>query len=121
MKLKTLLTICLVSSAMNVSLLADTVTVKKTGEVLENVKTKQDVVKDKKGRDQQALMVESEDGTTRAFKLDAVDVVSKPTEWASDKKAAEEAEKKKAEEAVKAQDKYSPYLFGAWAVIWLAI
>ncbi|TGL14329.1 LIMLP_04285 family protein [Leptospira meyeri] len=56
---------------------ADTVKVKATKEVLENVKTSSPTAN--------YVLVESKDGTKQAFKKTAVDVVSLPVEWETPK------------------------------------
>ncbi|GBF49012.1 hypothetical protein LPTSP4_05190 [Leptospira ryugenii] len=63
-----------------VSLLADTVTVKKTKQVFENVKTS----KDQTGN----LIVESKDGTKQTFKENQVQIVSAPVVWEEPKPEA---------------------------------
>lgn len=54
-------------------LFADTVTIKSTKEVIENVKTS--------SPDGKNILVESQDGTRQAFKINAVTVVSSPVVW----------------------------------------
>ncbi|ABZ94075.1 Hypothetical protein LBF_1565 [Leptospira biflexa serovar Patoc strain 'Patoc 1 (Ames)'] len=59
------------------SLLADTVKVKATKEVFENVKTSSPTAN--------YVLVESKDGTKQAFKKNAVEVTTLPVEWEAPK------------------------------------
>ncbi|TGL90595.1 hypothetical protein EHQ68_03985 [Leptospira congkakensis] len=77
MNLKTFLTVSILS-IVSLNSYADTVKVKATKEVLENVKTSSPTAN--------YVLVESKDGTKQAFKKTAVDVVSLPVEWEAPKK-----------------------------------
>lgn len=72
MNVKTILSVSILMILSQVSY-ADTVTVKATKEVLENVKTSSPAAN--------YVLVESKDGTKQAFKKNAVDVVSLPVVW----------------------------------------
>ncbi|MGE8719790.1 LIMLP_04285 family protein [Leptospira terpstrae] len=72
MNVKTILSLSILSLVSQVSY-ADTVTVKATKEVLENVKTSSPTAN--------YVLVESKDGTKQAFKKNAVDVVTLPVVW----------------------------------------
>lgn len=72
MNVKTLLSVSILMILSQVSY-ADTVTVKATKEVMENVKTSSPTAN--------YVLVESKDGTKQAFKKNAVDVVSLPVVW----------------------------------------
>ncbi|EMY68720.1 LIMLP_04285 family protein [Leptospira vanthielii] len=76
MNVKTLLSVSILSIVSQVSY-ADTVTVKATKEVLENVKTSSPTAN--------SVLVESKDGTKQAYKKNAVDVVSLPVVWETPK------------------------------------
>ncbi|EOQ96414.1 hypothetical protein LEP1GSC195_1645 [Leptospira wolbachii serovar Codice str. CDC] len=76
MNVKTLLSVSILSIVSQVSY-ADTVTVKATKEVLENVKTSSPTAN--------YVLVESKDGTKQAYKKNAVEVVSLPVVWEAPK------------------------------------
>ncbi|MBM9545701.1 hypothetical protein JWG40_01630 [Leptospira sp. 201903074] len=76
MNVKTILSLSILSIVSQVSY-ADTVTVKATKEVLENVKTSSPTAN--------YVLVESKDGTKQAFKKNAVEVVSLPVVWEASK------------------------------------
>lgn len=76
MNVKTILSLSILSIVSQVSY-ADTVTVKATKEVLENVKTSSPTAN--------YVLVESKDGTKQAFKKNAVEVVSLPVVWEAPK------------------------------------
>ncbi|MCT8332621.1 hypothetical protein NUH30_02950 [Leptospira sp. 85282-16] len=76
MNVKTILSLFILLILSHVTF-ADTVTVKATKEVLENVKTSSPTAN--------YVLVESKDGTKQAYKKNAVDVVSLPVVWESQK------------------------------------
>lgn len=76
MNVKTILSLFILLIFSHVTL-ADTVTVKATKEVLENVKTSSPTAN--------YVLVESKDGTKQAYKKYAVEVVSLPVVWESQK------------------------------------
>lgn len=99
------------------SILGDTITVIKTGETFENVKVSEGEVEDKKGKRTKVQVVDFEDGTQKAFVPESVTVEKKETNWKKDEEA--KTEKKEADDPE--ADKYSAYIFGAWALVWLAL
>ncbi|PJZ45729.1 LIMLP_04285 family protein [Leptospira brenneri] len=76
MNLKTFLTVSILS-ILTQNAYADTVTVKATKEVMENVKTSSPTAN--------YVLVESKDGTKQAFKKNAVTVVTLPVVWEAPK------------------------------------
>lgn len=76
MNVKTILSLFILLILSHVTF-ADTVTVKATKEVLENVKTSSPTAN--------YVLVESKDGTKQAYKKNAVVVVSLPVVWESQK------------------------------------
>ncbi|MGV3666227.1 MAG: LIMLP_04285 family protein [Leptospira bouyouniensis] len=76
MKLQKFVFVTILSFSLH-SLLADTVKVKATKEVYENVKTSTPTAN--------YVLVESSDGTKQAFKKNAVEVTSLPVQWETPK------------------------------------
>lgn len=98
-------------------LFADIVTVKKTNDVLENVKTSEGEVEDKKGNRTKVIIVDFEDGTQKAYVPESIAIEKKATNWAKDKESSEA----EIDEEDKKRDSYSLYIFAAWSFVWLII